>query len=1225
MKTLRFACTLAVGTAISLVGIGACSSTKEPQISIQGKPSAQVVSLSSKARFHPAGASFESAHGGLFAKVNERGELLVTRQGVPHTLSLATESAQREGAGIGLTIAPALSRGGDVERTLGEVVESVELYGEGAEISWRMPSRPKGAGDFVVTQRVQHQGPAERVGSTIRFANEKLRIGDGTFVDAKGKATPVPATLRGDLIEYRVAASVIEESAYPAVLDPIISAEAEVDPTLSPGYATQWNAGFYPLFGYGYNLVYESGVAFDGTNYFVAWVDRRGMDPIIRGALVSASGTLLSSQEIELGGTRDSKNRYLSLAVPRFVRVTAGPGGFLVIWTEVPTAGYFGEMVGRRVSSSGALVDAAPIALGTLPLDDGRALTATSDAFVIAYTTYTSATEQTIQVKLINGATVADPGVRTLESGVKWDQTQNESSVQRLKAAGDLIVYSFRQAIAGNEQRTLYSMRVGASLSAPSTINTGNAHFSLNDMAKGGTKFYLLGNDTNNGEYQLHTLEADGLTLGTSVTFPYYISTVVADANGLLIRDTGNNFCPYTLSLVPSGSCFPALTETSPILSATKLASMSGLLDLPARGSVAALSFFDRGTGAVASKTILPRSANAQNFPVIAFDPESSTYLAAWIDDTAADTEIVPGATDGGVTSGAAGGMRVVGARIHSNANGALQIEPPFAISQLGAQRIAQPRVIWDGGQFLTVWEEDRTIDTALAHRVLAAKVPVASGAIEPVLVTSSTDAPNSSVQPFVVAAAADSTGRTIVWTEGDFEDTRIYAKRWAFADAAPSAGAPLRISSNEKFGRIELSAVFDGKQTLVVWVEGSVLFASHLSAVAFPDGSATPSSTPFVLDSSFSSKESLRISSDGKGQSAVVWASITGSGRREVRAKLIPRDKIVPTEDEAAASISVAPPSEDDSAYPSIAYSNDNESFMVAWSRRRSGGGSGGDWDVVANWVSLDGRVLDSAEGRLISGTTARSVSEAGGAVETGEDEALPEACTGPTATTGLAYVRLDSSAGVRSLRARFRTIVSGRLSGDACNANDDCASRYCVDGVCCHTACDGGCGQCGGENGSEKGQCAPKKAGTLCGLASRYACSGASTACAASCKEGEPNVCAPGLVCRDAQCTPFAASCYDDFHAITETGPVACGGYRCASGVCKGTCESADDCEPGNVCDFKGRCGAPPPLENAPGCSVGGSFTGGWLAIGVVAAGIGATFRRRRAARRSRHSTSS
>lgn len=1203
MNALRWFSGLAIGASVAVVSVSACSEKSSERRADAPAFNSNDVSLSTRTPFQRTASSFESSRGDLLANVGERGEISVAQRGAPHPLSVATVFAGREGGDASSGAAALNSSIGSVDRTIGDVVESVEMRGEGVEVSWRMESQPRGAGDFVVRQRIQHEGAAERTRRGIRFPGEHLSVSDGTFIDASGRSIAVPAVLHGDTIEYRIAANIVESSAYPAVLDPTISSEKQIDPAVVSGQATQWRLGL-PEYAFSreasWPSAYEASVAFDGTNYFVAWIERRGVTPVVYGALVSQAGVRLSSQEIVIDELLGAKRGYLDLFVPRFVNVTSGPGGFLVLWSKEA----YGAMVGKRVSSAGQVVDAEPLTFDG-PGYYAAAVTATSDAFAVAYAASLSSTEQTLEVELINGASVADPGIRKLQLGTTWDPTK-DGSINQMRAAGDLIVYSRYQRVDNDNYYTTYTTRIGATLSAPNLLGGGGPRRQIYGFAKGGNRYFLTFYEwqpIGNSIYELRALEADGVTLSAPVSFSS-IGEVYADANGLLVQN-GNKLCPYTTSLVSSGPCFAPAGDGASTLAPGKVASPSQFFDLPARAGSLILNFQDRTTGAPSTPayTTLSRSANAQVFPVVAYDPTSATYLAVWLDDSEADAPLNPGVLDGGIAAGGSGGQRLVGARIRSH-EGALQADAPFNISAAGAYFVSDPKVIWDGKKFVVVWTETRVTGNAEYNQVMGATIPASGTSAGDLVVISA----SSSGGQFSVAVAADTTGRTIAWAEGQFDAARVYAKRWAFSDATPDSSTPLTISLRTKVSRFGVSAVFDGKQTIVGWFEGNFYLSSRISGVVFPDGSATPSSASFVLDSSFSKKENLRMATDGKGKSVIVWASTAGSGRREVRAKLIPRDKVVPTEDEAAASISVAPPSDDDNAYPSVAYSNDNESFFVAWSRGRAN-----DWDIVGNWIALDGRVLDPAPGRVISSTTASAVDgDASGESAAVEDEALPELCTGPTATVGLAYVRFDSRSAMRSLRSRFRTVVSGRLSGETCGVNDDCASRYCVDGICCRTACNDGCGQCGGEGGGEKGMCAPKPSGARCGAASRFTCSGESTTCPSECNANDVSVCAPGFVCRDAQCTPFAATCFDDFTAITETGPVSCGGYRCAGGACKGTCESADDCAPGTVCDFKGRCGEPPPIENASGCSFVGSKSAG-NGVGAVLAFVAAFLCRR------------
>src|SRR6185503_11729978 len=88
-------------------------------------------------------------------------------------------------------------------------------------------------------------------------------------------------------------------------------------------------------------------------------------------------------------------------------------------------------------------------------------------------------------------------------------------------------------------------------------------------------------------------------------------------------------------------------------------------------------------------------------------------------------------------------------------------------------------------------------------------------------------------------------------------------------------------------------------------------------------------------------------------------------------------------------------------------------------------------------------------------------------------------------------------------------------KAPGDACRCNSECGSRFCVDGVCCSTACTEGCKTCNsagtcvnrqsGEDPRDASTCV-KMPATTCGLDGK--CDGTG-----GCRKYEMNVtCKPG-----------------------------------------------------------------------------------------------------------------
>ena len=194
----------------------------------------------------------------------------------------------------------------------------------------------------------------------------------------------------------------------------------------------------------------------------------------------------------------------------------------------------------------------------------------------------------------------------------------------------------------------------------------------------------------------------------------------------------------------------------------------------------------------------------------------------------------------------------------------------------------------------------------------------------------------------------------------------------------------------------------------------------------------------------------------------------------------------------------------------------------------------------------------------------------------------------------------------------------------GAACASPGDCVSGFCVEGVCCATACTESCESCAqpgklgtcsvvlgqpvspkscGAPGPCQGSCAGQAscmfpgAATPCSTAScvgdalrpadrcdgagkceaatptdcgDYSCDSNSPQCFTSCTTNAQ--CAGGAVCDTATsaCSTEGASCADSFTVKTPAGTlVSCAPYRCVAGKCLSTCSGPADCAPGSLCD--------------------------------------------------------
>jgi hypothetical protein len=192
----------------------------------------------------------------------------------------------------------------------------------------------------------------------------------------------------------------------------------------------------------------------------------------------------------------------------------------------------------------------------------------------------------------------------------------------------------------------------------------------------------------------------------------------------------------------------------------------------------------------------------------------------------------------------------------------------------------------------------------------------------------------------------------------------------------------------------------------------------------------------------------------------------------------------------------------------------------------------------------------------------------------------------------------------------------------GQPCAATGDCASGFCVGGVCCNRACDKSCETCA-PTGSV-GSCVTAPAGSATAACGAFLCNGTSADCPTACNRDA--LCASGSWCNPTNGTcstlkPGAQPCRTDDECQTKhcvdgvCCDSACNGrcQYCGSGTCLvpagqdprgdcagdpscgGTCQADGSCLfPGaekacdvcKVCNQSGRCNQPPRSSDDAAC---------------------------------------
>jgi hypothetical protein len=189
-----------------------------------------------------------------------------------------------------------------------------------------------------------------------------------------------------------------------------------------------------------------------------------------------------------------------------------------------------------------------------------------------------------------------------------------------------------------------------------------------------------------------------------------------------------------------------------------------------------------------------------------------------------------------------------------------------------------------------------------------------------------------------------------------------------------------------------------------------------------------------------------------------------------------------------------------------------------------------------------------------------------------------------GSTQTLTASDAHLDDDFG-RSVAADARTIVVGApladaagtnrggvyvlaapaLAGEPCTMASQCESGFCVDGVCCTSACAGGafdCQACSVAAGaSADGTCGPRPDGDACSDGAY--CNGGDTCQAGGCTVHAGDPCAANVGDADGDCTE---SCNEAADACTAADP---NGSSCTDGA---YCNGSDTCSGGNCSAHSG-----------------------------------------------------
>jgi VCBS repeat-containing protein len=770
--------------------------------------------FSTRASFRRQGEAWVSTGPGYEVRATEAGVRF--SHGQPGAgLELGPASLARSGVPVAL-MAATLRDGarGALEISRGALVERYESRAEGLEQSFVLPAAPAGHGALSVRVPVTgHFSNRSPQGLHFEVGGRGYLYGHGTFVDADGQRTEVEGRYGDGAITFELAEALVENARFPAVLDPLVSAELSLDtPVLAAAGNNQPADSYAPA------------VAWNGTEYLLTWIDgRNGGGRDVYAARVSSTGTVLDPTGIVVYSETDAVTTIGAAAANEHPAVASDGSNFFIVWTSYDTSSNPGQVFGARVSSAGTVLDATPRLIRYVGGSTSSILPRVAyggGVYLVTWDENDGASDQ------VGAITVSTAGVTqgtallfassTAQPDVDFDGT-NFFVVYMNTLAGRIA--GQRISPAGAPVGAAGYLNVSGGI-APAVAWNGSEHLVVWELYSSGSS------DINGVRVAVGGTPIDGTplvinaaagtqkhaavaSLGTNGFAVAWSDLNTTDVSMTTVTTAGAVSTGSTLASAANSQLTPALaTGASNVLAlwADQRGNASGLFDV--YGVLLSTAGAPQG-----SAVLITQAGNEQYAPAVAFD--GTNYLVVWEDHRGATADIY-------------------GARV--NTSGTVLDVPAFVISAAANNQMA-PAVAWNGTNYLVVWQDDRT--TAGTFDVYGARVSAAGSVLD--------------ASGFVVSAATGLQQHPRVASDGTnwlvaYEDTRAGGALDIYATRVSAAGAVMDASGiavcTESHYQSRPTVAWNGSTWAVIWsdartnwynVEGALVSAAGV--VANPNG----------------------------------------------------------------------------------------------------------------------------------------------------------------------------------------------------------------------------------------------------------------------------------------------------------------------------------------------------------------------------------------------------
>jgi hypothetical protein len=792
--------------------------------------------------WRPEGLGWSSAHATFSAHLENRALRFTPRSATDGAPVEFGEASLARGD-VRLGRAPARvanSDTGGLRLLRPDVEEDLHSTEAGVEQTWRFPRAPSGAGDLEVRVPVRRGHFLGATSQGLHFTAGALAVvyGHGTWVDAAGRRTPLPARFVDGAIALTVPQAVLDATRWPAVLDPVIGPEFSLDAPVPSVAFTQ---------------VSPPDVASDSSSFLVVWEDTRaGGAADVYGARITIDGTVMDAAGLAIS-TADGPQ-----TLPR---VAYNGADYVVVWQDGRGADL--DIYAARVSPGGVVREPQgfPVNSGSSDQRKPDVASTSSGVIVVWEETRAGAGNTDIYGARVNssavvqepqGIAIANAGGEQLTPAVAWDGTNA------------LVVW----VDSRNGSPDVYAARVNAGVvldgaGIPVAVSVGAQ--TQPSVAWQSSQFVVAWKDERGTSADIYACRVT--TAGIALD-----QTGIALALGAGEQSNPSVAATGTTAVVAWRDAATATLKGARVTGAGVVVDNGGvvLAPAPATGGVPSLVYsstnalltWDDGVGVTdvvrarrvtpsltavdAAPFVVSTAANAQARPALAWG--GADALVVWSD--------FRGGSD----------FDVYGARV-SRTGSVLDASGIAIATGTGAQDA--PDVAWDGTRFLVAWEDGSGADP----NIRAARVS-AAGAVEDATGFTVSSAAGAQRAPAVAATGA---GFLVAWT--DFRagpsSSDVYAARVTTAGAVQDAtGLAVSTAAGNQFG---VDVGYDGTDALVVWTDSRNADLDVYAARVTASGVVTEA-TGFVVSNAAGAQVAPRVTKLGT-EVLVVWCDARGGG----------------------------------------------------------------------------------------------------------------------------------------------------------------------------------------------------------------------------------------------------------------------------------------------------------------------------------------------------------